>query len=476
MDHAQHVLSAILPSDKDALLYATTRLSREHFGNPTQSIIFQMIERYFEQTGGVLPRAALMDLLQRSKMDSGKILLYAEVYDVAAATPVSDHEFRFSVDAMLQLYEEHQTGQVITTAYEILGSKDGVTEKGSDTPLKGHRDAQQYLYDHLGRIEKLSHREVSPEGDMMVESDDILATYLASKETGGVQGVKIGIPTLDKATGGVANGDLCLIAAYTSSGKSQMCAQMAWNAAVVQGKNTFFATSETVRNTIIRRIVARHSREAMFGYPQGLDSNAIKQGTLTVAEEKVLQDVLADLREGAKAGRYGRIEVTQMPRGATLSYMEARMKRHQQMWDIEFAIFDYLNLLKSETRRVSEREEFNDILKNAKNLATSFADGRGVPFVSPWQMSRPKYELAQQTGYYEIGSLSDTSEAEKSADLIYSILRFMDSPKKAKIQGLKCRDAAIPPMIDLDIDFRCSYLGEASSQYANIDMGGMALA
>lgn len=243
---------------------------------------------------------------------------------------------------------------------------------------------------------------------------------------------------------------------YLVTHNTQMCCQTAWSAAVEQGKNVFFATSETVRATVRRRIVARHSRQPQFGLPKGLDSTDLKNGTLSVPQEKVLQAVLDDLKNNPA---YGKLHIAQIPRGATLSYVEARMNRAASEYQVDLALCDYLALLKSDRKRNSEREEMNEILKDAKVFATSFQDGLGVPFISPWQIKQASFKDAQTTGAYGLASLADTSEAEKSSDQIITLLRQAEQQQQLSLQFLKMRDGDIPNAITLQTDFRNAYLG-----------------
>lgn len=236
---------------------------------------------------------------------------------------------------------------------------------------------------------------------------------------------------------------------------TQFCCQTAWDAAVMQGANVYFATSETVRTTVRRRIVARHSRLPKFGLERGLDSTDLKNGTLSPEEEKALLAVVKDLDTNSN---YGKIFISQIPRGATLSYFETRMNRQQQQWNIDLALMDYLALLKSDRKRTSEREEMSEVIKDAKVFATSFNNGKGVPLITPWQIRRESYQDAQRTGAYGLSSLSDTAEIEKSADQIISLLRVPESPGTLSLQFLKMRDGEIPNAITLTHDFRNALL------------------
>lgn len=457
MDHAKNVLAGIVPNRKDLLLYAMQHLDDDHFRGEVQKGIWRAIERYYDVAGDVLPKKTLTDLLSSSKtLETSKALLYEEEFAEIESLTLADHEFRYAVDALKDQRAEQLTGEAITTAFEILMRG---AEVGRDV-LEGHKEARTYAYSQFAHIDKLDNIEVAPEGDMRYEGSDILKEYIDRKAGKTGQGILTGIPSVDKASGGFQKGELTLVCAYTNQGKTQLCCQTAWDAAIQQGKNVFFATSETVRTTVRRRIIARHSRLPQFGLAKGLDSTDIKNGTLSPAEEKSLKEVVDDLDNNPN---YGKLYIAQIPRGATLSYLEARMNRQGALWNIDLGIMDYLALLKSDRKRNSEREEFNEILKDAKVYATSFNEGSGLPLISPWQIKQEAYKNAQVTGAYGLASLSDTSEAEKSSDQIITLLRQPEQPNQLSLQFLKMRDGEVPNAISLETDFRCAYLGDKKS-------------
>lgn len=455
MDHAKIVLSGIIPGRRDLLLYAMQHLESEHFFNEIQRGIFISLERYYDVAGDVLPKNVLSDLLANSQtMETAKALLYGEAFEEIENLEISDHEFRYSVDALKERRAEQLTGEAITTAFEIL-------ERGAEVGrerLQGHKEARAYAYSQFAHIDKLDNLEVAPEGDMRREGNEVLQEY-ADRKSGKVdKGVLTGIPSVDEVGNGMGRGELIIVAAYTSAGKTQFCCQTAWHTSVMQGKNVFFATSETVRSTVRRRIIARHSRLPQFGLSNGLNVTGIKNGSLTASEEKVLKEVVDDLDHNPN---YGELYISQIPRGATLSYVEARMNRQAALWDIDLAVCDYLALLKSDRKRNSEREELNEIIKDAKVYANSFNDGKGVPFLSPWQIRRESYQEALKVGgEYSLSSLSDTAESEKSADQIMTLFRIPETKNQVTFQFLKLRDGEIPSPLKLKIDFRNAFIGE----------------
>ena len=452
LDHAARVIAGIVPERKDHLLYALQHLEPDHFATEVNKGIFAMLERYYDVTSDVLPLHIFSDMLANSStLDASKALLYEEAFREAENFEIPDHEFRYSVDALKKQRADQLTGEAITTAFEIFARGAEVDKEH----LQGGEAARQFAYSAFAEIDKLDNIETAPEGDMRHEASEFMEEYLAVKEGKAGQGILTGIPTIDKITGGLGKGELAVVAAFTNAGKTQFCCQTAWDAAIMQGKNVFFATSETVRSTVRRRIIARHSRLPQFGLEKGLDSTDLKRGSLSPKEEETLRAVVDDLDNNPN---YGKLYISQIPRGATLSYLEARMNRQGAMWEIDLALMDYLALLKSDRRRTSEREEMNEVIKDAKVFATSFNDGAGVPFVTPWQIRRESHVDALRTGAYGLASLSDTAEIEKSADQIMAMLRTPDSPNEVSFQFLKMRDGEVPSPVSLRHDFRNAYL------------------
>lgn len=467
MDPARLVLSAIVPNRKDLLAHALQHLEPEHFREETVRIVFSLLSRYYDVAADVMPLKFLSDLLAKRGVDAAKQLLYEELYAELEKTGVADHEYRYSVDALKEDRARQLTGEAITTSFEIL--ERGATIGRED--LRGHGEARQYLYGELARIDKLNHAEAAPEGFLSAERDRMLEDYAnrkAGKDQG--QGIKSGIGIIDRATDGFQNGEMILLCAYTGEGKSMLATQIAWHAAYEQAKNVFFATSETVRAQVMRRMYARHSRQPQFNFPEGLNTTKIKNGTLSDQEEEIYRSVLNDVHSNPS---HGKMYVAQVPRGATLGFVESRLNRQAQQWDIDLVVVDYLALIKPDQKRQVQREEFNDILKDAKVMSTSHAEGRGVPLISPWAMSQTAYKEALRTGFYTLANLAETSEAEKSSDQIWSLLRFPEQKGEAKMQCLKMRDGDPPAPFTVETGYHCAYLGEKDGSPAELLSAGL---
>jgi replicative DNA helicase len=464
--HAQTLLSAIIPNRRDLLDKALRHLTPEHFLDQTLRNIFVMLERYSEVTGAIMTRAALGDLLGNARADAGKIALYQETYDLLHDNDVDESAFRWSLEQIRELAAERATAVALTGAMEIL-TKGQESHKGE--LLRGHTEARHHVLAKFAEIDRDLSMQDAPEGDMRTEGDDILADYAereAARVSGRSVGIEFGIPALDAKIGGLQNGELVLLAGATNEGKTSCAVQLGWNAAIGQGRNVVILTTETLRNQVRRRAIARHSRLSHFGIDGGLNSRDIKNGTLTAEQKDQLRAVVADFTRNPG---YGRFYIVQVPRAATIGYIESKLIRIHRMFHVDLVIMDYLALLKPEKRRNTDREELGNILKEAKQLATTFNDGIGVPFVSPWQVSRTARQDAERTGYYTPSALSETAEASNSSDLIVSLLAPLDNDARIanlKMQIMKNRDGEKANSIEVQVDYATSFFGTVGTARA----------
>lgn len=475
-DHSLNVLAAIIPARRDLLEKALHQLDTGHFVDRTFAVLFGFLQRYSDHSSGaVMPKKFLGDLLRDKGVQPGQALAFEEMYDLCEEKQVDDSEFAWSVLQLRELAAERATGEALTTSMEILRSGKQVGQE----VVKGHDAARLHVLESFQSIDRNLSMQDAPEGDVRDEANDMLSDYSERKrerEQGHAPGILFGIPELDAKVGGLQPGELILAAGYSSDGKTTLCTQVAWSAAVEQGKNVVFLTTETLRPQVRRKILARHSMLPQFDLPEGFNTKDLKAGTLPPAQEARLGDVVRDL---TKNPAYGRLYIAQVPRAATLASIELRLNRIQRKFNIDFVVMDYLALLRTQ-RRNSQREELSEILKDAKLLAFGFDGGRGVPFMSPWQVSRDARTQAETLGMYTSKALSETAEATNSSDVIVSLLAPTDNSDRrvdVTMQVLKNRDGETANGIVVNVDyatstFRSRGLGLAALSRGNLTGSG----
>jgi RecA/RadA recombinase len=467
------VLARVIQTrDPAALDMALRRVSPEHFSDSAQATMLELLDRYSTQTGEVIGGDELRDLASRGN-DVGRSARLVQCYDEAAALgggQVRHDQFVFGLDELRRRRARERTRQAVATAAEIMRA-DGA-RIGRDH-LVGDEDAREWLLSQLAHIDAEQNRHDAPEGDVLREGADVMAEYADAKglrEQGRAPGVLTGLAGLDRVLGSIDAGELGLVIGWTSDGKTTFCVNLAWHAAVMQRKNVFFATTETLRPTVRRRLYCRHSAQPEFGMAEPLDSAEVKRATLSIEHEQVLRAVSEDLTEGVRDGRYGALHVAQVPKGANITQLEGQIRRYHGRTPIDLLIIDYLGLLAPERRRREARDELTETLKSAKNMAATFGDGEGIATISPWQVSRNARAEAERSGRYSLASLSDTAEAEKSSDVILGL--FRRSPEgghyprhdDVTLQVLKNRDGTRADDISARVDYASCTFTDAGSR------------
>jgi replicative DNA helicase len=455
-EHARTLLAAIIPDRHDLLERALRDLSPQQIPDRILANLLTLLERYSEITGAVMTRAALADLLGAARTDAGTVAAYQETYDELRDNKADEAGFRFALEQIRELAADRATTLALTEGMEIL-TRGVTTDKGEQ--LQGHADARLHILTRFADIDRDLSMQDAPEGDMRGEGKDILAEYAAQEQAhkeGRGGGILFGVPPLDDKVGGLHPGALILVVGYTSDGKTSLCVQLAWSAVVQQNKNVLFLTTETIRSQVRRRVVARHSCLPIFGAGDGLNSRDIKDGTLSQQDRDRLGDVVRDFDDNPG---YGRLYIAQVPRAASMGYIESKALRVGRQMHIDLVVMDYLALLKPERKRNTDREELSGILKAAKQMSTTLNDGAGVPFVSPWQVSRTARSEAEKLGYFTLNALSETAETSNSADDIISLLAPLDNQDrqtKVRAQLMKHRDGAKANSIELMVDYATS--------------------
>lgn len=421
----------------------------------------------------MLTRAAVEDGLRSAA--PGTSQMYLSYYDTMAQRRHTPDEFRWSVTQLRELAAERMTGEAVTRAMEILrtGWKDGRQH------YQGHEDARTWLATRFSQIDHELNMAEMPEGDMRLESADMLSVYADRKRqrlSGTSVAVETGLAGLDKVLGGgLERGELDLIAGWTSSGKTSIIVQMAWHAAVVQGKNVIIFTTETLRPQVRVKLLARHSRMEKFGLRDGLNSKDIKSGNLTPAGEQVLAGVASDF-----GSIRGRCYIAQVPRGATISTIAAQLDRITRTWTADLVIIDYLQLLRADGAFRAQWEGSASTVKETKEVARAYRGGLGVPVVSPWQIGRKGRDEGRQRGYYVVGDLSETQEAANSADLVLSLMEPAEYTGgrnvTLQLSVLKNRDGEArygrDSVFDLDTDYATSLFAERTSSGSDALLAG----
>lgn len=212
--------------------------------------------------------------------------------------------------------------------------------------------------------------------------------------------------------GGIPKGQLTVIAARPSMGKTSIGAQIAMRAA--QDKhNGIFDTLEMSKAQLTRRMACARAQ---------VDSLKMSHGTLDANERRRIAEAMAWLIEAP-------IWVTNKYRTAAGLRTAARAFRAKR--PLDYIVVDYIGLMKhTGDSRIRRHEQIGEIARELKLLAEEI----DVAMVVLCQLNR---DSAKEKGEPELHHMRDSGAIEEHADVVIMPHRLPDQDKLATF--VKCK-------------------------------------
>lgn len=441
------LLAGLASGSADRWTYAMPQLLEQHFAADERKL-FKIYREMWRRTGSPLTGQSIRMLLADVKDETTRLTMLALVDDLEKMENAADEAtWRFSVHHVQDQLQSAQFQDIVTTALQIHAT--GATVK--NRRLEGRYAAVEYLMAALPELNPAANLHLQ---DAAAEADGVLEEYERAK-AGKQKLVRTGIASLDKEISGLEPGDFMAVLGFTGEGKTMLCGSIAHNV-VVGGGHVVYCTTETVPEKIKRRFYCKHSMQPIFRRP--IPYNDMKHGRLSPEGEQTLRDVVVDLKQGRANNTYGAFKVT------TIQTLEdvrrAIVGSQRELGRVDLVVIDYLAL----AAKSSDRVALVDAIKACKQMATSL----GTPVVSPWQTSIDAWQRALKAGGYTKAAMSETSEIEKTADFVLTMLRDPDS-MRLLCKMTKCRDEADNQPFELDFVPNHSYVGDSrASRQAQI--------
>ncbi len=236
--------------------------------------------------------------------------------------------------------------------------------------------------------------------------DVLLRTYQQMEEfaklQGGVSGVPTGFVGLDQLLTGLHGGELVLVGARPSMGKTSFAINIATHAAR-KGKKIAIFSLEMPREQIAMRILCGDARVSM---------QSVRKGKLRDEEWMKLARSLPPL---ANCGIY--IDDTS---GITPGQVRSRCRRLMMDHGLDMIVVDYLQLMGSDTRAESRQVEVSEISRSLKAIAQELK----VPLMACAQLSRANERRGGAGGFRPmLSDLRDSGSIEQDADVVMFLHR-----------------------------------------------------
>jgi replicative DNA helicase len=216
-----------------------------------------------------------------------------------------------------------------------------------------------------------------------------------------VTGVPTGFPDLDEKTAGFQPGDLIIVAARPSMGKTAFTLNVAQHAAIAAQKAVAFFSLEMSKESLVQRILCAEGR---------VDASRLRTGRLRDEE-------YAQLATAAGYLNTAPIYIDDTP---AISVLEMRAKARRlkaDRPDLALIIVDYLQLMRGNGRSENRQQEVSEISRGLKALAKEL----NVPVVALSQLSRAVESRPDKRPM--MSDLRESGAIEQDADLIMFLYR-----------------------------------------------------
>lgn len=386
MDAEMAVLGAMLLNPHEAGSQARERLTEEHFYYAAHQVVFREI-------------AALQDAMQavdlvtlsqrlRDKNQLEEVGGPAYLADLVTRVPTAAHAEHY-IDIV---WEKYLLRKLIEAAHGIL------------TQSFEQQDDVQAWVDEIEQ--QIFHITAEKSTKSAVPVKDVLKNAMESIErlcdSHGMTGLPTGFRDLDRMTSGLHPGNVIVIAARPSMGKTSLAMNIAENVAIDYGKAVGIFSLEMSSEELVKRMLCSRGRVNLRALSTGFLREKEFPKLTTAASELMKSPIIID--DSA---------------GLTIHQVRARARRMKLQYDIQLLIIDYMQLMRAPSRRsdASRQVEIADISGGVKALAKEL----NIPIIVLSQLNRQPEQ--REEGKPKLSDLRESGAIEQDADVVGLLVR-----------------------------------------------------
>lgn len=386
LEAEKSVLGSMLIS-RDAAELAAEMLSASDFYVPQHQDIFEVMTELVSRAQPV-DNVTIVDALERAgKLASAGGLGY--IAELSLFVPSAAN-----VSYYINIVEDRSVlRQLIKAGGEIMNEA-----STSDSPVTDILDEAER------RVFSISMKK--NEETLVPVDKSAMAAYMRIGELmrtrGQISGVPTGFREFDELTSGLQKGDLIIVAARPSVGKSTFAMNIAEYAATTAGKRVAVFSLEMSREQLTTRMLCSQAK---------VDMQKVNSGETTEEDLLVLSDALLTLSDSKMyIDDSGNLSVADI---------RSRCRRQKTRYGLDLVVVDYLGLLQLTSKRGSLVADIAEATRALKILAKELE----VPIMLLCQLSRGS-ESRKENGYRPIlADLRDSGAIEQDADLVLLLYR-----------------------------------------------------
>ena len=255
-------------------------------------------------------------------------------------------------------------------------------------------DDEQVLEDHTAKLNELL-RADRDGGEVSIKDatrQAITEIELAHASSGACSGISTGFPSIDHITGGLQKGDMFVIAARPSVGKTSLAMSIAENVAMDNNIPVGIMSMEMTAASIVKRMISSRSN---------VDGRKLLTGSLNEDEIKRMTVSAAQINKSP-------ISIDERS-NLTPMQLLGRARQWRLKNKIELLIVDYLGLMRA------KGDNKTDQVSRCSAAVKQAAKELGIPVIVLCQLNR-KSEAESRPPM--LSDLRDSGSIEQDADLV----------------------------------------------------------
>ena len=379
----QCVLGSMI-TDKNAIAEAIEKLEEEDFYRDGHKVLFKTISEMFKDDMPVDLVTLLERLKATEKLEKAGGITYVSELGSSLLTTIN-------LSAYIKIVKEKSIlRKLIKASTSII--EDSYNKQGEvENVLEG---AEKRIFDIA---EKRTTSDFEPLS-VVLESGFVEIERIFNNK-GEITGVGSGFIDLDAKTSGFQKGDMVLIAARPSMGKTTFALNIAEHAALREGKSVVVFSLEMSKEQLAYKLLCSEAN---------VDMLKLRTGAL---EDKDWENIARATGPLSKAKIY--IDDTA---GVTVMEMRSKCRRLKLEYGIDLIVIDYLQLMSGSSSE-SRQQEVSEISRSIKALAKEME----CPVIALSQLSRAPEQRADHRPM--LSDLRESGSIEQDADLVMFLYR-----------------------------------------------------
>jgi replicative DNA helicase len=402
-DAEKGVLSSFLINPREVGgLCAEKQVTKEHFFIPAHALIYETLLAMWDRNEPIDFITLTQLLRDRNQLEAAAGAAF--ITELFTYLPTAANA-GYYLDILQEKYTLREIIKICTEfAARSYDEQDDVAGLLDRVETEVFKIAQDRFKDRVTNMKKL-----------VVAAIGAIEDLYARK--GSITGLETGFPDLDKMTDGLHGAEMIVIAARPSMGKTALAMNIAEHVAVEMKKAVAVFSLEMSSQQLVQRLLCSRARvnlgRVRDGFLAERDFPALQTAASRLAESKIFIDDTS---------------------GLTILELRAKARRLKSQHDIAAIFIDYLQLLRSPTKRAQDNRqlEIAEISSGLKALAKEL----NIPVVVLAQLNRnPEQRTGDSKGRPRLSDLRESGSIEQDADLVGLLVReeyYADSDEEKK--------------------------------------------